>query len=37
MKIEGWLTFEEYDEPILWWIKYRKGEPIPEDMKFKGW
>ena len=22
---------------IRYWIEYRKGEPIPEDMKFEDW
>ena len=23
--------------PIHYWIRYRKDEPIPDELKFKGW
>ena len=40
MKFEGWQISKagyDQDNPVYYWIRYRKGEPIPEDMKFDGW
>ena len=39
MKFDGWETSGEYGahKPIHLWIEYRPGEPIPRDMKFRGW
>ena len=37
MKFEGWQTSGHLEKPIHHWIEYRKGEPIPEDIKFDGW
>ena len=37
MKYPGWQKFEEYKKLAYYWIIYRRGEPIPGELKFEGW
>ena len=36
---DGWKTRKDDYEytPLMYWIEYHKGQPIPDEFKYPGW